>query len=324
MKLIVQIPCYNEEDTLPQTLADIPREIPGIDVVEILVVDDGSSDRTAEVARALGVDHVIRNKANRGLARSFRIGVDACLRLGADIIVNTDGDNQYAGRDIPRLCEPILRGEADIVIGDRQTDSVAHFSPLKKRLQRTGSAVVRALSETDVADAVSGFRALSREAAIQLNIVSPFSYTIEMVIQAGKKQLAIRSVPVATNPKLRSSRLFRSVPQFIRDQLTTIVRMYSMYQPLRVFFYIGTALSLVGAVPIARFLWFVARGDSDGHIQSLVLGGILLMMGFLTFMIGLVADLIQFNRQLLEMVLERMKALEHRRREDGVDTPGPQ
>ncbi len=185
MKLIIQIPCYNEAATLPRTLADLPRAIPGIDVIEVLIIDDGSSDGTGEVARAHGVTHVIRHKSNRGLARAFRSGLDACLRLGADIIVNTDGDNQYAGRDIAALCQPILRGEADIVVGDRQTDQIAHFSPLKRSLQRTGSAVVRALSETDVPDVVSGFRALSREAALQINILSPFSYTVEMVIQAG-------------------------------------------------------------------------------------------------------------------------------------------
>jgi glycosyltransferase involved in cell wall biosynthesis len=316
MKLIVQIPCYNEADTLAQTVADIPRRIEGVDAVEILVVDDGSTDRTAEVARELGVEHVVRHTRNRGLARAFRTGLDAALRLGADIIVNTDGDNQYAGRDVPKLCAPILRGEADIVVGDRQTDRIPHFSPLKKRLQRTGSAVVRALSETDVTDVVSGFRALSREAAIHINILSPFSYTVEMVIQAGKKHMAIASVPVDTNPKLRSSRLFRGIPSFIRDQLTTMVRMYSMYQPLRVFFLIGTVLSLLGAWPIVRFLWFWWIGEGDGHVQSLVIGGVLLMMGFLTFMIGLVADLIHFNRQLIEMVLVRLKALEFRRDED--------
>ncbi len=310
MKLIVQIPCFNEEQTLSQTLADIPRAIAGIDAVEILVIDDGSTDRTADIARAAGVDHIIRHKTNRGLARAFRTGIDACLRLGADIIVNTDGDNQYAGSDIPRLCAPIISGKADIVVGDRNTDGIAHFSAVKKSLQRTGGAVVRALSETSVPDVVSGFRALSREAAMQLNILSPFSYTVEMVIQAGKKHMAIASVPVGTNPKLRSSRLFRSVPQFIRDQVTTIVRMYAMYQPLRVFFWIGMALFAAGSVPVVRFLYFYFAGAGDGHVQSLILGGILLMMGFLTCMIGLLADLIQFNRQLLEMVLVRLKALE--------------
>ena len=311
MKLIIQIPCYNEEATLPRTLADLPRAIPGIDVIEVLVVDDGSTDRTAEVARTNGVAHVIRHKSNRGLARAFRTGLDACLRLGADIIVNTDGDNQYAGRDIAALCQPILQGTADIVVGNRQTDQIGHFSPLKRRLQRTGSAVVRALSETDVADVVSGFRALSREAALQINILSPFSYTVEMVIQAGKKHMAITSVPVGTNAVTRSSRLFKSLPRFIRDQVTTMVRMYSMDQPLRVFFLIGTALFLLGAAPILRFLWFWLQGDTDGRLQSLIIGGVLVMMGFVTLMIGLLADLIQFNRQLLEMILARLKTQEY-------------
>jgi glycosyltransferase involved in cell wall biosynthesis len=316
MKLIVQIPCFNEEDTLPATLADIPRQVAGFDKVEVLVIDDGSTDRTAEVAREHGADYVIQHKRNRGLARTFRTGVDACLRLGADVIVNTDGDHQYAGRDIGRLCAPILSGKADIVVGDRQTHAMDHFSPLKKGLQRLGSAIVRTLSETKIPDVVSGFRAISRRAAIELNIVSPFSYTIEMVIQAGKRHMAIESVPVSTNEVTRPSRLMRSVPQFIRDQLTTMVRMYAMYQPLRVFFFIGAVLLLAGLYPILRFLWFYLAGDADGHIQSLVLGSALLMMGFMTWMIALVADLIQFNRQLLEMVLQRLKAREFHRDED--------
>jgi len=323
MKLIVQIPCLNEEANLPQVLAGIPRQIPGIDTIEILVIDDGSTDRTAAVAAEHGATWVIRHKTNRGLARAFRTGIDACLRLGADLIVNTDGDNQYDGKGIAALCGPILRGEADIVIGDRQTDRVPHFSPLKKQLQRTGSAVVRALSETEVPDVVSGFRALSRDAALQLNILSPFSYTIEMVIQAGKKHLAIASVPVATNVTKRSSRLFKSIPAFIRDQVTTIVRMYSMYQPLRVFFWIGTLLSVAGAIPVVRFLYFYAINEGAGHVQSLILGGALLMMGFFAYLVGLVADLIQFNRQLLEMVLERLKVIEYGERPAPAPVPAP-
>jgi glycosyltransferase involved in cell wall biosynthesis len=319
MKLIVQIPCFNEEATLPETLAEIPRQIPGIDVIEILVIDDGSTDRTVEVARALGVHHIVRHKRNRGLARAFRTGLDTSLRLGADIIVNTDGDNQYPGDDIARLVQPILDGRAEIVIGDRQTDDIEHFSPLKRQLQRTGSAVVRTLSETDVPDAVSGFRALSRDAAIHLNILSPFSYTVEMVIQAGKKHMAITSVPVAARRTRRASRLFRSMPAFIGEQATTIVRMYSMYQPLRVFFALGMLLLAIGTVPVVRFLYFWAIGEGDGHVQSLILGGVLLMMGFLTLAIGLVADLIHFNRQLIEMVLVRLKALEFRRDEPADD-----
>ena len=315
MKLIVQIPCFNEIRGLRQTVADIPRELDGIDQVEILVVDDGSTDGTGELARELGVDHIVRHKVNCGLARAFRTGIDTCLRLGADIIVNTDGDNQYAGKDIARLCAPILAGEADIVIGDRETHTIEHFSKLKRNLQKIGSGVVRRLSGTSVQDVVSGFRALSREAALQINIVSPFSYTVEMVIQAGKKQMAVQSVPVETNEKLRESHLFKSIPRFIFDQLATIIRMYSMFQPLRVFFYISAFLSVVGLVPFIRFIYFYVIGAGAGHIQSLVVGAVLLMMGFMTFMIGLVADLISFNRQLLEMTLERVKVLEFEKSE---------
>jgi glycosyltransferase involved in cell wall biosynthesis len=310
MKLIVQIPCYNEEHTLPQTVADIPRQIPGVDQVEILIIDDGSTDRTVEVARGLGVDHVIQNKRNRGLARTFRTGLDACLKLGADIIVNTDGDNQYAGQDIPKLIRPILAGTADIVVGDRQTEKVTHFSKGKRFLQWLGSAVVRRLSETQIPDAVSGFRAISRDAALQLNIISPFSYTVEMLIQAGKKHMAITSVPIGTNAKTRESRLFSSIPKFIERSLTTMVRMYAMYQPLRVFFYIGLTFSVIGALPVIRFVYFYFSGDGAGHIQSLILGGVFLMMGFMAFLIGLVADLISFNRQLVEMTLEKVRRIE--------------
>lgn len=312
MKLIVQIPCLNEEHTLPQTLADIPRQIDGIDKVEILIIDDGSTDRTVEVARQLGVDHIIQNKKNLGLARTFRKGLDACLHLGADIIVNTDGDNQYAGWDIPKLIRPILEGKADIVVGDRRTGNINHFSGLKKLLQKLGSRVVRNLSEVDIPDAVSGFRAISREAALRLNIVSSFSYTTEMLIQAGKKHMAVTSVPVETNAKTRESRLFKSIPKFIERQLTTMVRMYAMYQPLRVFFFIGLILGMIGAVPIFRFLYLYSIGEGDGHVQSLVLGGVLLMMAFLSWLVGLVADLINFNRQLIEFTLEKVRRMELR------------
>ena len=310
MKLIVQIPCFNEEATLPETVRDIPRRIEGVDQVEILIVDDGSTDRTVEVARELGVDHIIRNKNNQGLARTFRNGLDACLRLGADVIVNTDGDNQYCGADIPALVRPILEGRADLVVGDRRTGEVAHFSPFKKRLQRLGSFTVRQLSGAEIPDAVSGFRAVSREAALRLNIVSSFSYTIEMLIQAGKKHMAIASVPVRTNAKTRESRLFRSIPKFIERSLTTMVRMYAMYQPLRVFVYIGLTLTALGLLPILRFVWFYFTEGGAGHIQSLVLGGTLVIVGLVTFLIGLVADLINFNRQLLEMTLERVRRIE--------------
>lgn len=310
MKLIVQIPCFNEEQTLPQTVADIPREIEGIDKVEILIIDDGSSDRTIEVAQELGVDHIVRNKHNLGLAKTFRNGLDACLKAGADIVVNTDGDNQYCGADIPKLVAPVLAGEADMVIGDRQTGSIDHFSKAKKFLQWFGSGVVRKLAGVWVPDTVSGFRAFSREAAIRLNIVSSYSYTIETVIQAGKKQLAVKSVPIRTNGKTRESRLFKSIPDFIMRQVTTIVRMYAMYQPLRFFFVIGGVLSVLGLLPVLRFLFFYLIGEGGGHIQSLVLGGVFMMMGFISIIAGLVADLISFNRQLQEMTLERVRRLE--------------
>ena len=310
MKLIVQIPCYNEEQTLPQTVADIPREIDGIDVVELLIIDDGSSDRTIEVARELGVNHIVVNKKNMGLARTFRRGLEASLFAGADIIVNTDGDNQYAGADIAKLVEPIIAGRADLVIGDRQTAKIAHFSPFKKLLQWLGSGVVRKLAGVWVPDAVSGFRAFSREAAIRTNVVSPFSYTIETVIQAGKKDMAVESVPISTNAKTRESRLFKSIPTFIERQLSTIVRMYAMYQPMRVFFFLGTGLMLLGFLPVLRFLYFYLTGDGDGHVQSLLLGGVLMMMGFIAYIAALVADLISFNRQLLEMTLEKVRRME--------------
>ena len=311
MKLIIQIPCFNEEHTLPQTVADIPRQIQGVDQVEILVIDDGSTDRTVDVAKAIGVDYVVCNKHNLGLARTFRRGIDESLRRGADIIVNTDGDNQYCGADISKLVEPILAGRADMVIGDRRTEQIEHFSKGKKLMQRLGSGVVRKLAGIAVPDTVSGFRAFSRDVAIQINIVSPYSYTIETVIQAGKRDIAVESIPVRTNPMTRESRLFRSIPSFIGRQMATILRMYAMYQPLRVFFLIGTVLIAAGMLPILRFLYFYLVGAGDGHLQSLVLGGVLVLMGYVAYIAGLLADLISFNRQLTEMTLERVKRIEH-------------
>ncbi|MGN6059622.1 MAG: glycosyltransferase family 2 protein [Sphingomicrobium sp.] len=310
MKLIVQIPCYNEEATLPETIRDIPRYIPGIDTIEILVIDDGSTDRTCEVARKLGVDHIVRNKSNLGLARSFRAGLDRCLAAGADIIVNTDADNQYCGADIEKLVEPILEGRADVVVGDRQTSQVADFSSRKKLLQRFGSSVVRRFSGVDVPDAVSGFRAISRDAALRLNIVSPFSYTIEMLIQVGKKGIAFTSVPIRTNPKTRESRLFKSVFRFIERSATTLLRMYSMYQPLRVFTAVGFVVALIGLVPMLRFLYDYFFASGNGKIQSLVIGSALLTIGSLAFLLGLVADLVNHNRALIEMLLEKTRRAE--------------
>jgi len=309
-KLIVQIPCYNEEKTLPQTVSDIPRQIDGIDVIKILVIDDGSTDRTVEVAEEIGVDYIIKNTHNIGLARTFHEGLVACLGLGADIIVNTDGDNQYKGQDIPKLIAPILKGEAEIVVGDRETDKIPHFSPLKKRLQKIGSVAVRMLSDTDVQDPVSGFRAFSRESAMRMNVLSPFSYTIETVIQAGKKHITIKSVPIGTNPKTRESRLFKSIPKFIERSLSTMVRIYTMYHPLRVFFVIGCLCILVGLVPSIRFLIYYIMGKGSGHVQSLILAAILFIVGFQVLMISLVADVISFNRKLLEETLLRIRRIE--------------
>jgi glycosyltransferase involved in cell wall biosynthesis len=310
MKLIVQIPCFNEEATLPETVRDIPTSIDGIDEIEILIIDDGSTDRTSAVAREIRVDHVIRNKRNLGLARSFRVGLDRCLALGADIIVNTDADNQYCGADIEKLVQPILDGRVDVVVGDRQTDSIAHFSARKKMLQRFGSWVVRSFSDVDVPDAVSGFRAISREAAMRLNIVSPFSYTIEMLIQVGKKGMAFTSVPVRTNPKTRDSRLFKSVFRFLERSVTTLIRMYSMYQPLRVFTALGAFVAMLGFIPMLRFLYFYLFHNGTGKIQSLVIGSALLIVGVLTIVLGLVADLLNHNRALIEIVLEKTRRLE--------------
>lgn len=310
MKLIVQIPCFNEEQTLGKTIRDIPRKILGIDVVEVLVIDDGSTDDTIGAAREAGADHLIRHKTNKGLAEAFRTGIDACLRRGADIIVNTDGDNQYAGSCIPALIQPILLGKADLVIGDRQIHKNPNFSWAKKRLQVLGSFVVRRLSRTDVPDTVSGFRAISRDAAMHLNIVSPFSHTIETLIQAGTHQLTLVSVPIETHAVRRQSRLFRSVPNFILHSLMTMVRVYAMYHPLRMFSYVGLSLLIVGLIPIVRFLYFYFGGDGAGHVQSLVLGGVFLMMGFVTLLFALVADLINFNRRLIETTLQKVRYLE--------------
>lgn len=310
MKLIVQIPCFNEEATLPETLRDIPRHISGIDSIEILVIDDGSTDRTSQIARELGVEHIVRNKTNVGLARSFRVGLDRCLALGADIIVNTDADNQYCGADIAKLVQPILEGRVDVVVGDRQTSGIEHFSARKKLLQRFGSWAVRKFSGVDVPDAVSGFRAISRDAAMRLNIVSPFSYTIEMLIQVGKKGMAFTSVPIRTNPKTRDSRLFKNVFRFIERSSTTLLRMYSMYQPLRVFTALGLVVALIGAIPMLRFAYYYFFVSGSGKIQSLVIGSALLTIGALTFFLGLVADLLNHNRALIEMVLEKTRRLE--------------
>lgn len=311
-KLIVQIPCFNEEKTLPITLQHIPRKIKGVDVVEILVIDDGSTDNTVAVAKAHGVDHIVRFTHNKGLAEGFLAGLDASLRLGADIIVNTDGDNQYNGADIEKLIEPIVNGKTDIVVGDRQVDNIPHFSPLKKKLQHLGSWVVRQVSGTDIPDATSGFRAFSREAALKINVVSKFSYTLETIIQAGKKNIAIGHVPVGTNQKLRESRLFKNTFSYIKRSLSTIIRIYTMYEPIKTFFLIGGTIFCGGLALSLRFVYYYlfTPYGGQGHIQSLILAAVLFIVGFQVMVIGLLSDLIADNRRLLEDTLYRVKKLE--------------
>lgn len=312
MKLIIQIPCYNEAETLGHTVESIPRAIAGFDSIEILIVDDGSRDGTSEVARHFGVNHIVRHRRNRGLAAAFQAGIEASLAAGADVIVNTDADNQYDATDLGRLVKPILDGEADIVIGDRQVGKNINFSSRKRMLQRFGSFVVRQLAGLDISDAVSGYRAMSREAAMQLNIVSSFSYTTEMLILAGRRRLAVVSVPIGTNAPTRESRLFKSVPQFIASTGVTILRAYALYNPLRVFVLIGGAMLALGALPVLRFLFYYYSGDGGGHIQSLVIGGTLMVIGFVTMLFGIIADLIGRNRQLLEINLVKLRQIEER------------
>jgi glycosyltransferase involved in cell wall biosynthesis len=313
MKLIVQVPCYNEAETLPLVLNGIPRFIPGVDEIQLLIIDDGSQDNTIEVARQHGVDYIIRHPENKGLARAFRTGLDACLRLGADIVVNTDGDNQYPQADIPRLVAPILHGEADIAIGDRQTWSIAEFSPFKKLLQAWGSRVVRGVSGTSVTDAVSGFRAYSRDAALRLVTLTTYSYTVDNVIQAGKLGLCTVNVPVETNPETRPSRLKKGNWDFVKKQAATILRLYTLYEPLRSFFYLSLPFALSGGVLILRFLYFqlfTAEKGVGRHVQSLTIGGTLLILGLLLFILGVLADLIATNRRLTEEALYRLRKLE--------------
>jgi glycosyltransferase involved in cell wall biosynthesis len=311
MKLIIQIPCLNEAATLPATLADLPRAIPGIDVIETLVIDDGSQDDTAGIARSLGVTHVVRFRRNKGLAAAFSAGLDASLRAGADIIVNTDADNQYAGSGIPKLVEPLLAGRADIVIGDRNIRDIRHMSWPKKWLQRIGSWAVRQVSNTSVPDTTSGFRAYTREAALRMTIVSDFSYTLESIIQAGKRRMAITHVEVATNARTRPSRLFNSIFGYLKQSGATIVRIYTMYEPLKVFTYIGTLVFLVGVAISLRFLYsYLFTGSEPGKIQSLILSAVLMIVGFQVVLIGLLADAISGMRKLIEDLLYRVRRME--------------
>jgi glycosyltransferase involved in cell wall biosynthesis len=311
VKLIIQIPCFNEAQTLPETLAGLPDSIPGIDSLETLVIDDGSEDDTVAAARSLGVDHVICHPKNRGLAQAFQTGLDACLRLGADIIVNTDADNQYPGQFIPELAAPVQRGEADIVIGDRQVAAITHFSPVKKALQKLGSWTVRTVSGTDVPDAASGFRAYSREAALRLNILTRYSYTLETIIQAGKMGLSISSVPIETNDPTRPSRLQRNMWHFIKAQGGTIMRLYAFYEPLRTFSYIAAPFLIVGLAAWLRFLYFfITQQNPAGHIQSITIGTGLILVGVITLLFGVQADITSKHRQLTQETLYRLKKLE--------------
>jgi glycosyltransferase involved in cell wall biosynthesis len=312
-KLIIQIPCLNEASTLPATIADLPRVVAGIDVVELLVVDDGSKDGTADVARACGVDHVVRLRRNKGLAAAFMAGIDAALKRGADFIINTDADNQYAGREIPRLLAPLLSGDADIVIGDRNIADLEHMSWRKRQLQRLGSWVVRQVSNTKVPDTTSGFRAYTREAALRMTVVSEFSYTLESIIQAGKKRMAIAHVPVETNPRTRESRLFDSAFSYVKKSAATIVRIYMMYEPLKMFTYLGLVVFGAGFALSLRFLYHYFTSpflEPQRYLQSLIASAILLIVGFQVLVIGLLADVISGNRKLLEDLLYRVRTLE--------------
>lgn len=310
MKLIIQIPCFNEADTLPITLNDLPREVPGFSFVEWLVINDGSMDNTEETARKYGVDHIVNFTSNQGLARSFLAGLDAAVRLGADIIVNTDADNQYMAADIPALVAPILAGKADVVIGARPIDKISSFSPVKKILQKAGSAVVRFVSKTDIPDAPSGFRAMTREAAMRFNVFNDYTYTLETIIQAGQKGIAITSVPVRVNKELRPSRLVKSISSYLRKSLVTIIRIFVVYKAFRFFMSVGLTVLSLGLVGGIRYLYYYATGDGAGHVQSLILSSILLGIGFQTMLTAFLADLLAVNRRLMEDVQYRVKKLE--------------
>lgn len=315
MKLIIQIPCYNEAETLEIALNHLPKKIDGIDQIEYLIINDGSADNTVEVAKNWGVNYVVNFRRNKGLARGFMAGLDACLRNGADIIVNTDADDQYCGDDIEKLVRPILEEKADIVIGERPIDATEHFSPLKKKLQHFGSWTVRVASHSDIPDAPSGFRAYSRDAAMRLNVTNEYTYTLETIIQAGRNRMAMESVPVRTNPELRKSRLFSSMFGYVKRSMVTIIRSFMMYKPLRFFMSIGGLLFLIGVILGIRFLVYFFGGAGSGHIQSLILASTLLMIGFQTMIIGLQADLIAANRKILEDVQLHVRRLEY----DGRD-----
>src|ERR671936_336888 len=310
MKLIIQIPCWDEEEQLPHTLADLPREVPGVDSVEWLVIDDGSTDRTVQVARENGVDHIVRLTNNKGLAAAFQAGLDAALKLGADIVVTTEAHNQYTAADIPKLISPIVAGQADMVVGARPIDEIEHFSPIKKRLQRLGSAVVRRASETGIADTTSGFRAYNREAALQVQVVSKFTYTLETIIQAGKMTVAIDHVPIATNPKTRESRLFPSMWAYVRRNGVSIFRIYALYEPLRVFTAAAIVLGILAVVLWARFFSAYFGGHGGGHVQSLIIGSVLFIAAAQPAALGVVGDILAGNRVINQRTLERVRRIE--------------
>ncbi|GAB5492764.1 MAG: glycosyltransferase family 2 protein [Phototrophicaceae bacterium] len=309
MKLIIQIPCYNEEDNLHITLNDLPKQIDGVDEIEILIIDDGSQDRTAEVAREYGVHHIVRHPSNQGLATAFQSGLTACIQLGADIVVNTDADNQYPGQYIPDLVRPILENEADLVIGDRQTQLIEHFSPLKRLLQHWGSAVVRFISGTHIPDAPSGFRAMSRKTALRFHVFTHYTYTLETIIQASHYNLKIMSVPIKTNPKLRESRLMKSTSSYVLRSASTILQLFLLYQPLRTFSYISAPFFLVGGFFWLRYLLILIFNNPErgANIQSITVGGVLITIGVFTILIGLVGKIIAFNRRLQEEILYHLK-----------------
>ena len=310
MKLIIQIPCWNEEEQLPATLADLPRELAGFDVVEWLIIDDGSTDRTIAVARENGVDHIVPLTNNKGLAAGFQAGLDACLKLGADVIVNTDADNQYSASSIPDLVEPILAGRADMVVGDRETDKIEHFSPLKKRLQKLGSGVVRAASGTDVPDTTSGFRAYNREAALQMAVVSKYTYTLETIIQAGKLLVATTHVPIRTNAKTRESKLFPSMGAYVRRNAVAITRIYAQYEPLKVFSGFALATFVLSLIPFTRFLVAYLSGDGAGHVQSLIFGAVLFNAAVVLGALGILGDLLYSQRVMAQRTFEKVRRIE--------------
>ena len=315
MKLIIQIPCFNEAETLEVTLNDLPKHIDGIDEIEYLIIDDGSHDNTAEVAKKWGVHYVVRFRRNKGLAKGFMAGLDACLKNGADIIVNTDADNQYCGADIETLVRPILDKKAHIVIGERPIDDTEHFTPLKKKLQHFGSWVVRKASKTTIPDAPSGFRAYSREAAMRINVINDYTYTLETIVQSGREKMAVMSVPIRTNPELRESRLFHSMWGYIKKSMLTIVRTYLMYRPLYFFFMLGSILALVGVGFFVRYFVFFCSGEGGGHLQSLILASTLLIVGFQTIVVGLLGDVISANRQILQDVQYHVRKMDYSRQE---------